>query len=63
MLESVSSGEGTRHQSMIAMSGRKIYQKVNLEFRERPLVVGRGLHPKPRLSLLFTHKYKLEALS
>lgn len=63
MLESVSGGDGTRHQSMIAMSGRKICQKVNLELRERPLVVGRGLHPKPRLSLLFTHKYKLEALS
>lgn len=63
MLESVSSGEGTQHQSMIAMRAKKICQKVNLELGERPLVVGRVLHPKPRLSLLFTDKYKLEALS
>lgn len=38
MLESVSSGEGTQHQSMIAMSGKKICQKVTLELGERPLV-------------------------
>lgn len=36
MLESVSSVEGTDHQSMIAMSGRKICQKVNLELGGAP---------------------------
>lgn len=36
MLESVSSGEGTHHQSMIAMSGRKICPKVNLELGAPP---------------------------